>query len=78
MTAERILLVDDEQNARSALRTLLTEEGYEVREATDGEEALALIGDFVPSVVLADVRMPRMDGLTLLRRRRSRARMRSS
>jgi two-component system, NtrC family, response regulator len=68
MAAERILLVDDEQNARSALRTLLSEEGYEIREATDGEDALTLLGDFVPAIVLADVRMPRMDGLTLLKK----------
>jgi two-component system NtrC family response regulator/two-component system response regulator HydG len=68
MTAERILLVDDEGNARSALRSLLGDEGYDVREARDGEEALAILADFVPAIVLADVRMPRMDGLTLLRK----------
>jgi DNA-binding NtrC family response regulator len=68
MGAERILLVDDEANARSALKSLLTEEGYEVGEAQDGEEALRLLGDFAPGVVLADVRMPRMDGLTFLRK----------
>ena len=68
MGAERILLVDDEENARSALNTLLTDEGYEVREAKDGEEALSLLDEFAPGVVLADLRMPRMDGLTLLRK----------
>jgi two-component system, NtrC family, response regulator len=68
MAAERILLVDDEQNARSALSTLLAEEGYEVCEAKEGEEALAFLAEFAPAVVLADVRMPRMDGLTLLRK----------
>ena len=67
---ERILVVDDEQNARVALRTILTEEGYELAEAADGEEALALIPGFAPAVVLADVRMPRMDGITLLKRAR--------
>ncbi len=68
MGAERILVVDDEQNARSALQSLLTEEGYQVGEAKDGEEALARLNDFAPAVVLADVRMPRMDGLALLRK----------
>ena len=68
MPSERILLVDDEQNARSALRSLLAEEGYELREAKDGEEALALVNDFAPAVVLADVRMPRMDGLAFLKK----------
>ena len=67
---ERILVVDDEQNARVALRTMLSEEGYEVLEAADGEEALALLPGFGPSVVLADVRMPKLDGITLLRRAR--------
>ena len=68
MPKERVLLVDDEENARSALRTLLTDEGYVVSEAADGEQALAVIRDTAPAVVLADVRMPRMDGLTLLRK----------
>ena len=67
---ERILVVDDEQNARVALRTILTEEGYEVAEAADGEEALTLLTGFAPAAVLADVRMPRLDGITLLKRAR--------
>jgi two-component system NtrC family response regulator len=68
MGAERILLVDDEQNARSALKSLLSEEGYEVGEAKDGEEGLKVLGDFAPGIVLADLRMPKMDGLTFLRK----------
>src|SRR5918911_264403 len=67
---ERILVVDDEQNARVALRTILGEEGYEIAEAADGEEALQLLSGFAPAAVLADVRMPRMDGITLLKRAR--------
>jgi DNA-binding NtrC family response regulator len=67
---ERILVVDDEQNARTALRTLLGEEGYEIAEAADGEEALAKIAELDPAVVLTDLRMPRMDGLTLLKKAR--------
>ncbi len=67
MPKERILVVDDEQNARSALRTILAEEGYEIREAVNGEEALSLLSEFAPDLVLCDVRMPKMDGLTLLR-----------
>ena len=67
MPKERILVVDDEQNARGALRTILGEEGYEIREAQDGEEALALLAGFAPDLILSDLRMPKMDGLTLLR-----------
>ncbi|HME90040.1 MAG TPA: sigma-54 dependent transcriptional regulator [Myxococcaceae bacterium] len=70
MGSKRILVVDDEQNARVALRTILVEEGFEVSEAADGQEALALLPEFAPDLVLADVRMPRMDGLTLLRKAR--------
>ncbi len=62
----RILVVDDEANARSALATILAEEGYEVAEAVDGQDALERIPAFLPDLVLADVRMPRMDGLALL------------
>ena len=64
----RILIVDDEQNARDALKTILAEEGYEVAEAADGEAGLAAIADFKPEAVLCDVRMPKLDGLTLLQR----------
>ena len=68
MASERILLVDDEENARSALRSLLGDEGYQVREARDGEEGLRQLADFAPAVVLCDVRMPGMDGLQLLKK----------
>ncbi|MCC6336096.1 MAG: sigma-54-dependent Fis family transcriptional regulator [Myxococcales bacterium] len=66
----RILIVDDERNARDALKSLLTDEGYEVREASDGEEGLEALAEFRPDAVLCDVRMPKMDGLTLLKRAR--------
>ncbi len=69
-TKERILVVDDEQNARTALRTLLSEEGYEIAEAADGEEALAKIAELDPAVVLTDMRMPKMDGITLIKKAR--------
>ena len=68
MAKPRILVVDDEQNARAALRTILTEEGYEIAEAADGEEGLARLQEWSPDLVLADVRMRHMDGLSLLRK----------
>jgi DNA-binding NtrC family response regulator len=70
MAAERILVVDDEDNARRAIVTILGEEGYEVAEASNGADALARIPEFSPAVVLSDVRMPQMDGLTLLKKAR--------
>jgi two-component system response regulator AtoC len=62
----RVLVVDDEENLRLVLRTLLRRHGYEVETAPTGEDALALVDSFGPDVVLTDVRMPKMGGLDLL------------
>jgi len=63
---KRILVVDDEENLRLVLRTLLTRQGYQVETAASGEEALKLVDSFGPDFVLTDVRMPKMGGLDLL------------
>ena len=65
-TVRRVLVVDDEENLRLVLRTLLRRHGYEVETAASGEEALALVDSFGPDFVLTDVRMPKMGGLDLL------------
>jgi two-component system, NtrC family, response regulator AtoC len=62
----RVLVVDDEENIRLVLRTLLKKHGYEVEVADGGEAALAALDLFDPDVILTDVRMPRMGGLDLL------------
>jgi two-component system response regulator AtoC len=62
----RILVVDDEENLRLVLRTMLKRAGYEVETASTGEEALEKVEAFGPDVVLTDVRMPKMSGLDLL------------
>ncbi len=62
----RVLVVDDEENIRLVLRTLLRKHGYEVEVAESGEDALAQIDTFGPDVILTDVRMPKMGGLDLL------------
>ncbi|HYQ28315.1 MAG TPA: sigma-54 dependent transcriptional regulator [Polyangiaceae bacterium] len=62
----RVLVVDDEENLRLVLRTLLRRHGYEVETAESGEDALAMVDSFGPDVVLTDVRMPKMGGLDLL------------
>ncbi len=62
----RVLVVDDEENIRLVLRTLLKKHGFEVEVADSGEAALALVDTFGPDVILTDVRMPRMGGLDLL------------
>ncbi len=65
-TVRRILVVDDEENLRLVLRTLLRRNGYEVETAASGEDALGLVDSFGPDFVITDVRMPKMGGLDLL------------
>jgi len=67
-TKGRILVVDDEVNARTALSELLRDEGYLVESAADAFKALGKVADFAPEVVLTDLKMPGMDGLQLLAR----------
>jgi DNA-binding NtrC family response regulator len=66
----RILVVDDEANARTALAELLRDEGYQVETAADGFKALPKLEEFAPVAVLTDLRMPGMDGLELMKRAR--------
>jgi PAS domain S-box-containing protein len=63
-----ILLVEDDQQSRNALRKLLEHEGYTVRTARDGLEALDAIRQLRPSLILLDLMMPGMDGSEVLRR----------
>ena len=62
----RILVADDDEASRKGLKALLANWGYEVEEAADGQDALEKAAKFLPRVVVADVRMPRLDGLGLL------------
>jgi len=61
-----LLLVDDEQVLRESFAELLVEEGYEVLQAADGKIAYDIVAQRQVDLVLSDVRMPNMDGLTLL------------
>jgi len=61
-----ILVVDDEEGARELFSTILTDEGYEVTLANNGEEALALFKNNPFNLVITDIKMPVMDGLQLL------------
>jgi DNA-binding NtrC family response regulator len=69
--AERILVVDDEPNARSALAELLRDEGYAVETAADGFKALPKIEEFAPDLLLTDLKMPGLTGIELLRKARA-------
>jgi len=61
----RVLIVDDQPRARRSLEALLStwHRALEIREASDGREALHLTQEFRPNIVLMDVRMPQLDGL---------------
>ncbi|WP_321933629.1 response regulator [Paraburkholderia sp. J8-2] len=65
-----VLLVDDDINALDALKELVGQEGYRVRTAADGSDALQSALDDPPDVVISDCMMPRMDGLSLMREMR--------
>lgn len=66
-TSRKVLVVDDNQDAASALRALLEIEGHSVCEAHDGREGLRLAVAFEPDVVLLDIGMPGMNGLEVAR-----------
>ncbi len=63
----KILIVDDEENARIGLSKLLTQEGYEVSSVANGYEALQFLGREKVHLVISDINMPEMDGLAFLR-----------
>ncbi len=67
MSAAHILVVDDESDIRSLLTEILSEEGYEVDAAANASEARASRASRVPDLVLLDIWMPDVDGITLLR-----------
>ncbi len=65
--SKKILVVDDEEHMRQLFKEELTDEGYEVYLAADGEEAIRLAEEVKPDLVTLDVRMPGMDGIEVLR-----------
>lgn len=69
----RILAVDDSASMRNMVRSTLAAAGFEVTQASDGDEALRLARESAFDLILADVNMPRMDGVALVRALRSEA-----
>ena len=65
---ERVLIVEDEDGARAGLAAVVESWGYRASTARDGQEALEKLAALTPAVVITDLRMPRLDGLGLLRR----------
>jgi len=70
MTAQRILIVDDEPQIGRVMRTSLSTQGFDVRVGADGQAALDLFNDWHPALVITDLSMPNMGGLEFCRRLR--------
>jgi len=66
--SKRILAIDDQEDNRRILRDLLAAADYEVIEAVDGEEAVALAEQHVPDLILMDIQLPGIDGYEATRR----------
>jgi DNA-binding NtrC family response regulator len=66
--ATRVLIVDDEENQRVGLASMVSAWGFTAETAADGQEALDRLGTFPAHVLVTDLMMPRMDGFELLRR----------
>ena len=64
---EKILVVDDEQSLREVLSIMLKRAGYAVTSATDGEEAIELLHREIFDLVITDLRMPKIDGMEVLK-----------
>lgn len=71
---EYILVVDDDQDFREALSEVLTDAGYPVQQAENGEVALQRVAEEAPGIVLLDLKMPVLDGWGVMERMRSDAR----
>ena len=66
--SKRILVVEDQEDNRRILRDLLTNAGYEIIEAENGEEALAVAARERPDLILMDIQLPLLDGYEATRR----------
>jgi DNA-binding NtrC family response regulator len=66
----RILIVDDESNARAALSEILREDGFATETAADGFKALGKLDEFAPDVILTDLKMPGLDGIAFMEKAR--------
>jgi two-component system, OmpR family, response regulator len=67
----KILIVDDDSHIRELVRVLLSKEGIAIEEASDGEEALAILGSTKMDLIILDIMMPNMDGWTFCKEVRS-------
>lgn len=71
LQGRKILVVDDDQDSQELLAFMLEQEGAEIQTASSAVEALNLIAQWQPDVLLSDIGMPQMDGYTLIRQIRN-------
>ena len=67
-TSKSVLVLDEREDDRDFLSTVLGNAGYEVREAADGERALAMAREALPDLIIVDILMPKMGGYEFVRR----------
>ena len=68
MNQEKVLIVEDEENERTGMAELISAWGFRTETAKDGLEGLEKVSSWVPSIIITDMKMPRMGGLELLER----------
>lgn len=64
---KKVLIVEDDASTRLMVSRLLDKAGYDVRTATDGLDGLRVLEDLIPDLIIADVLMPELDGLTFVK-----------
>jgi CheY-like chemotaxis protein len=74
--AKTVLIVEDEPSMQRALKSKLEHGGYEVQTASDGEEAVTILKTVAPDLVLLDLIMPKIDGISVLRKMKDDERLR--
>jgi two-component system cell cycle response regulator DivK len=68
MTRKRILIVEDTEDNRQILRDLLTDAGFDIIEAHDGQAAITAASEFRPDLILMDIQLPILNGYEAIRR----------
>lgn len=67
MSGKNVMVVEDNEKNRKLMRVVLKAKGYNVIEATTGEEALSLLKGNIPDIILMDIQLPGIDGITLVK-----------
>jgi two-component system cell cycle response regulator DivK len=77
MTPKRILIVEDTEDNRRIMRDLLSNAGFDIIEAHDGQAAVAAAANYVPDLILMDIQLPVLNGYEAIRRIKADIRLRS-